>query len=366
MRAGHHHDAITPAASAETVRDSWTVRRVLWWAVSLALVALAAYIIAGRTDELSGAATYLENLRWYWVVVAVLLETASIVAYAALQGRLLAAGDVHVGLTPLTGITLASNSIQNSLPAGPVFSTVWAFRQFNRRGADELLSAWTLVAATILSLITLVVMAGVGFGAADNVGDTFDLGGVIAGMLVFTVVVVFAWTRRDVILRGLVRPLSLLQQVIHHPKGDPRLLMQGVAQRVAAVTPGPADWSVSTGWALASWVFDAACLVVAFLAVGAPIPWRALPLAYGAGQLAANLPITPGGLGVVEGSLTIALVAYGGGHASTVAAVLVYRLISFWALLPPGWVSWGVCSWTLRRAPATHLARPIPVQEAAV
>jgi len=37
--------------------------------------------------------------------------------------------------------------------------------------------------------------------------------------------------------------------------------------------------------------------------------WKGLLLAYGAGQLAADLPITPGGLGVVEGSLTIALVA---------------------------------------------------------
>jgi uncharacterized protein (TIRG00374 family) len=360
---GHHHDAITPTDSDVAIRDHLTVTRVLWWVLSLALVALAVYIIAGRTDELSGAGSYLDNLRWYWVGLAVVLELASIVAYAALQGRLLAAGDVDVGLSPLTGITLASNSIQNSLPAGPVFSTVWAFRQFNRRGADELLSGWTLLAATVLSLITLVLMAGVGFGVADSVGDALNLGGVISGMLVFTVIIVFAWTRRDLILRSLVRPLGLVQRVLQHPKGDPRLLMQAVAGRVAAVTPGPADWSVSAGWALASWVFDAACLVVAFLAVGAPIPWRALPLAYGAAQLAANLPITPGGLGVVEGSLTIALVAYGGAHASTVAAVLVYRLISFWALLPPGWISWGVCSWTLRRAPATHLVDPRQLNE---
>ncbi len=81
---------------------------------------------------------------------------------------------------------------------------------------------------------------------------------------------------------------------------------------------------------------------MAFLAVGSPVPWRGLLLAYGAGQLAANLPITPGGLGVVEGSLTIALVAYGGAQTSTVAAVLLYRIISFWASLPVGWVSWAV------------------------
>ena len=74
----------------------------------------------------------------------------------------------------------------------------------------------------------------------------------------------------------------------------------------------------------------------AFLAVGAPVPWQGLLLAYCGGQLAVNLPITPGGLGVVEGSLTVALVAFGGGQAATVAAVLLYRLLSFWIPLPLG------------------------------
>jgi uncharacterized protein (TIRG00374 family) len=110
---------------------------------------------------------------------------------------------------------------------------------------------------------------------------------------------------------------------------------------------------------MANWLFDAACLVVAFVAVGANVPWRALFLAYSAAQLAINLPITPGGLGVVEGSLTIALVAYGGGKAETVAAVLLYRLISFWALLPVGWTSWAVVSWDTRRKAAAPLVAEV-------
>jgi uncharacterized protein (TIRG00374 family) len=62
-------------------------------------------------------------------------------------------------------------------------------------------------------------------------------------------------------------------------------------------------------------------------------------LAYGAGQLAANLPVTLGGLGVVEGSLTVALVFYGGAQEATVAAVLLYRIISFWMMLVIGWTA---------------------------
>jgi uncharacterized protein (TIRG00374 family) len=105
--------------------------------------------------------------------------------------------------------------------------------------------------------------------------------------------------------------------------------------------------------ALANWGWDCACLAVSFLAVGAPVPWRGLILAYGAAQLAANLPITPGGLGVVEGSLTIALVAYGGSRESTVAAVLMYRLMSFWALLLVGWATLGALGLIHRRQTRT-------------
>jgi uncharacterized membrane protein YbhN (UPF0104 family) len=93
------------------------------------------------------------------------------------------------------------------------------------------------------------------------------------------------------------------------------------------------------------WAGDMTCLAVAFLAVGGTLPWRALLIAYAAGQLATLLPITPGGLGVTEGSMAVALAAYGGGMPTAVAAVLLYRLITYWAVLPAG----GLCYLSLRR-----------------
>jgi uncharacterized protein (TIRG00374 family) len=45
-------------------------------------------------------------------------------------------------------------------------------------------------------------------------------------------------------------------------------------------------------------------------------------------RLLSSLPITPGGLGVVEVGLTGALVGFGGDNAEVVAAVLLYRFLT--------------------------------------
>lgn len=59
-------------------------------------------------------------------------------------------------------------------------------------------------------------------------------------------------------------------------------------------------------------------------------------------RLATALPITPGGLGVVELGLTAALTVAGGPRTPVLAAVLVYRALTYALQLPLGAVSWTV------------------------
>jgi uncharacterized membrane protein YbhN (UPF0104 family) len=65
-------------------------------------------------------------------------------------------------------------------------------------------------------------------------------------------------------------------------------------------------------------------LVFSILAVGGHLPWQGVLAAYGVTQLAAALPITPGGIGVVEGTLSMLLIAYHMPAATAVAAVILY------------------------------------------
>jgi len=101
-----------------------------------------------------------------------------------------------------------------------------------------------------------------------------------------------------------------------------------------------------TGLALANWLADAAVLAVSIRATGAAVPWHDMLLVYGSGIAAQSLNITPGGLGVAEGTLSLALIATGLRASQALAAVLLYRLASFWLVAFAGWL---VLLW-LRRA----------------
>lgn len=93
---------------------------------------------------------------------------------------------------------------------------------------------------------------------------------------------------------------------------------------------------------LLSWLADLGVLALAFVALGERPPWAGLVLAYCLGQAVSALPFTPGGVAVVEGGLTAALLAFGGCPAGTLTAVLLYRLISHWAIVPAGGLAWLV------------------------
>lgn len=338
-------------------RGRWTyrwkrVRPVARIVFALATLGLVGWVLTDHSAELAGASTYLEKVRWQWVAVAVIAEAASIVAYALVQQKLIEAGRVPAPLGWLTGVTLANIAITNSLPTGSVFSTIFTYRQYRNRGSDEVLAGWAIVALLVVTSITLALIAAAGVGIAGSQSSNFDLVGATIGILVVTVLVGALFVQRRALLWVVVQLARVLRIFLPRAQIRAEGLLERLVQRLAAVDWTPRQMLTSFLWGIVNWGLDCGCLIMSFVALGVDVPWRGLLLAYGAGQLAANLPITPGGLGVVEGSLTVALVAYGGAEVSTVAAVFLYRLISFWGELPVGWAAWG---WLARNRRETHV-----------
>ena len=76
-------------------------------------------------------------------------------------------------------------------------------------------------------------------------------------------------------------------------------------------------------------------------------------------RLLGSLPITPGGLGIVELGLTGALVGFGGPNDAVVAAVLLYRVLTIVPTLVLGLIA-GALWRRLRPAPADEEPPPLP------
>ncbi len=101
-------------------------------------------------------------------------------------------------------------------------------------------------------------------------------------------------------------------------------------------------WYEAAAVAVARWLLDFLCLVSALLAVGSHPPLALALLAYVAAQLLSQIPVTPGGLGVVEAGLTGTLALAGVGVADAAVATLAYRLASYWLPLPLGLGAWVI------------------------
>ena len=64
-------------------------------------------------------------------------------------------------------------------------------------------------------------------------------------------------------------------------------------------------------------------------------------------RLLGSIPITPGGIGIVEVGLTASLVGFGGDNAEVVAAVLLYRFLTIVPTLVLGLLA--VATWSRHR-----------------
>jgi uncharacterized membrane protein YbhN (UPF0104 family) len=92
-------------------------------------------------------------------------------------------------------------------------------------------------------------------------------------------------------------------------------------------------------WGALNWILDAAALWVLLAAFGYRADPGQLLLVYGLVGILALVPITPGGLGVVEGVMVPLLVALGATNQVAILGVIAWRLLQFWMPMPLGALS---------------------------
>jgi uncharacterized protein (TIRG00374 family) len=334
--------------------------------VAVVAVAVLAGAAVTERSRVAVSLTVLGHLRWSWLAAAVVLESLSMAAFAAMFRRLLTAGRVRHGRASMLATVYAANAVSVTVPlAGPELAAAILFRRFTRRGADRLLAGWVLLAGGVITTAAWVlILAGGGLASGHALATAITIP--LALLAVAAVATAATAARRPRLRAALERygawVLRHVTRLLRRPATNPTVTVRAWTERMGALRLPALGWALASGAALVNWLTDVGVLAVSVLAVGAVVPWRDLLLVYAAGITAKSLAITPGGLAITEGALSVALVASGLRAGQALAAAVLYRLVSFWLVAVAGWLILLVLrvrrSAPLKALPAAPAATP--------
>lgn len=343
--------AAAPAAR-ELVRPRSPWKAVVRGGVSLAVVVGIFYGLLRNTDlaEVGDALAEMTPLELTGLVLVTIWNTVTywLVLQSALPGLTVPQAAVS---------STTSTAVANTIPGGAAFGVVttsamyasWGFPGPAIARAVVVTGIWNTFVKLGMPILALAILAVTDEAGAGLVSAAFA-GVVVLGLAV----AVFAL---------MLRSDDLARRIGH--------LMTVVASRaLGLVRRGPvADWGAAAvrfrrdtigllreRWlplsltTLISHVSLYVVLLVALRDVGVSdheVSWAEVLGAFTFVRLLTALPITPGGVGVVELGLTAALVVGGGDQAEVVAAVLVFRGLTY--LLP---VPFGALTYLLWRREA--------------
>jgi uncharacterized membrane protein YbhN (UPF0104 family) len=305
----------------------------------VAVVALLAAELVLGAPTLKGALTALGGVQPWSIAPAVLAEATSMDLFARMRRRLLSAAGVRVGMRDALAAAYVANAVHLTLPGGAAFSTAYAYRWMRERGADPAAITWTLVTGALISTSALAALAvagsllvGAGSGPPALVLD--------AVLVVALVAVVRRLRRRpDLVLVTGRRLLAWRNTLLRRPPAQGDDALERLVGQLRLVRPGARDWTAATAYGVGNWVFDVACLAACAAALGVHgVTLPLLLIAYTAGMAASGISLLPGGIGVVDTTIVLALVAGGVPAATALPAVVLYRLISLVAVVAAGWL----------------------------
>jgi uncharacterized protein (TIRG00374 family) len=236
---------------------------------------------------------------------------------------------------------LAGNAVTNSLPGGDAAGAAVQFRMLTTAGFDTDTAVGGLTTFSLLGVGGQLVLP-VFVLPAIVAGVPVSRGLVHSALLGLALFVLYAIC--GVALLRTRRPLAVLGRAAQSvwnwvTRGrrpvtglDTRLL----AERDTVRTVLDRKWRGAVLLTAGRLGFDYGCLLAALRATGAdPRPSLVL-LAYAAAGIIALFPLTPGGLGIVEASLSGLLILAGVHPAYALLATLAYRVISYWLPLLAG------------------------------
>ena len=308
-------------------------RAVLRFGLGLALAAVVFAEIVPRIASYGSVAHELGTISWPWIVA---LAGASLfdIATTALPWQAVLPQLSFLGALAMTQ---ASTALTTLLPGGAPLGMALSFGFLRRlhvdRGAAGFAVAVTGVWSQVMILIYPLVGAILVFATGQLSPSTATIAGVSAASGVLIVGLAAAALRSAGAARWLgdtaARVGAWFARLFHRAppgwSGD-ALVRIREEQLVLLRRRWPRLTAATLANQLTAYLMFEICLRAVGISFAVLPPSEAF-LAWSIGRVITSLPLTPGGIGVVELGMIGTLVGFGASNAHVVAAVLLYRAV---------------------------------------
>jgi len=328
--------------------------------VAVVVCGISLYVLLPGLLRVISSWPRLLTLEPWWFLVALLCEAASFVCALALLRLVLRTKNWFAVVTA----GLAGNAVTNTLPGGDAVGASVEYRMLASTGIDTVQAASGLAVSAIIGVAGLFALpifalpVIVGGAASAGLVHAGELGAIGFGLLVI-LGVLFLTTNKPLLTLGKSIQWLLTKLPLH--RRDTRDLGQRLVEERDKVRDDLGqNWWKAVMLVAGRIGLDYFSLLAVLRATGAkPNPSLVL-LAYAATAVIALLPLTPGGLGLVEVSLSGLLVLANVPTGDAVLATLAFRLGSYW--IPT--IAGAVCYILYRRryGPLRHNGVPAQSQ----
>jgi hypothetical protein len=289
--------------------------------------------------ELIGASKnfhLLRDLNVGWLVAGIIFEAGALASYALLTRTLLPGGGP--GFSRLIRIVLASTAVAHVVPGGAAGGAGLGYRLLTANGVEGTDAGFALATEAIGSAVVLNVMLWLALLISIPLAGLHPIYVVTA--LVGLIAIFGATFLGYTFTRGGERAVRFVRALGRRvPRvGADRLerLVHQVGDSIGQLARDRVLLKRALLWAGLNWLLDAASLWSFVAAFGHIVDPIELFAAYGIANVLGAIPITPGGLGVIEASAATLLVSFGLTKAVATYAVLGWRLVNFWLPIPIG------------------------------
>ncbi|HTR90408.1 MAG TPA: YbhN family protein [Trebonia sp.] len=302
------------------------------------LVLVIEYLVVPELVGASKDLYLLGRINAGWISAGVILEGLSLFCYAVLTRVLLPGKGPKPSLSVLFRIDLSAAAVAHVIPAGTLGTAALGYKLFTDEGISGNDATVMMAAKGIGSTVVLNVLLWLSLVVSIPLAGFQPIYGTVA--IIGTVVLLGV----AALVLGVTRGAGLASRLLR-TIGDKLPFVSGVQVERAALEAARSfsllardkrvmAWALL--WASLNWLLDAAslwCFVAAFGHLANPIELFA---AYGIANVAGALPLTPGGLGVVDSITPLLLVGFGVTRSVATLGVLGWRMVNFWLPIPTG------------------------------